>query len=159
MNNVANLIDKIDKKTKELKQLKMDLQNAFNDIAAMWKKESEIRFSQFEPCNIDEYVGVDITLNKQVYNIFISEYRNKLYCKFCLDLKDKKNYSISMKKTMEQPDFDKLRVVVNDYLRQNKKKACLMDYGVSVNFKKEQYDEAFQFYLEIVNTFIECQEK
>ena len=72
---VANLIEKIDNKKKELRQLKKELQNAFDNISNVWKKESMDLFPQLKPCNIGEYVGVDITLNERVYNIFISEYK------------------------------------------------------------------------------------
>lgn len=158
-NEVANLIIKIDKKTKELKLLKKTLQNAFNDIVDTWKKESAMQFPQLKPCDIDEYVGVDVTIKGKVYNILISEYRQKLFCMFCFDRKNKKNSRLTLKETMDQHDFDKLSRVVNDYLSLNKKKICSTSVGYYVNFKKEQYDEAFQFYLEIVKTFIECQEK
>ena len=73
--NFVNLIEKIDKKKKELKQLKRDLQKEFNDISNMWKEETAAQFPQLPPCNIGEYVGVDITINGKVYNIFISENR------------------------------------------------------------------------------------
>ena len=154
---VVNLIDKIDKKKKELKQLKQDLQKAFNDISNVWKEESAKQFPQLNPCNVGEYVGVDITIKGEVYNIFISEYGQKLYCMFCLDRKDKNNSNLPLKKAMDHADFDKLSAIVNDYLNQNDEKVYSTGDGYFVRFKKEQYDDAFLLYLDIVRTFVECQ--
>lgn len=156
-NIVANLIEKIDKKKSELKQLKKDLQKAFIVISNKWKEESAKQFPQLNPCNIGEYVGVDITIKDKVYNIFISEYSQKLYCMFCLDRKDKNNSNLPLKKAMDQADFDKLSAVVNDYLKQNDENVCSTGDGYFVRFEKEQYDDAFLFYLDIVRTFVECQ--
>lgn len=154
---VVNLIDKIDKKKKELKQLKLDLQKAFNDISNVWKEKSAKQFPQLNPCNVGEYVGVDITIKGKVYNIFISEYGQKLYCMFCLDRKDKNNSNLPLKKAMDHADFDKLSAIVNDYLNQNDEKVYSTGDGYFVRFKKEQYDDAFLLYLDIVRTFVECQ--
>ena len=154
---VVNLIEKIDKKKKELKQLKKDLQKAFNDISNVWKEKSSRQFPQLSPCNIGEYVGVDITIKGKVYNIFISEYNQKLYCLFCLDRNDKNYSNLPLKKAMDQPDFDKLSAVVNDYLNQYDEKVCSTDDGYFVRFEKGQYDDAFLFYLDVVRTFVERQ--
>lgn len=154
-NKVANLIEKIDKKKNELKQLKKDLQKAFNDISNMWKKESAKQFPQLNPCNIGEYVGVDIAIKGKVYNIFISEYSQKLYCMFCFDRKDKNNSNLPLKKAMDHADFDKLSAIVNDYLNQNNENVCSTGDGYFVRFEKEQYDDAFLFYLDVVRTFSE----
>ena len=154
MNKVANLLEKIDKKTKELKQLKKNLQNAFNDIPKNWKEESAMLFPQLKPCDIGEYVGVDVNIKGKVYNIFISEDRQKLCCMFSLDRKNKEYYSLSIKDAMDQVDFEKLKITVNEYLHQHNKKVCSTDVGYYVEFKKGQYDDAFQFYLEIVRTFV-----
>ena len=154
MNKVANLLEKIDKKTKEIKQLKKNLQNAFNEISKNWKEESAMQFPQLKPCDIDEYVGVNVTIKDKVYNIFISEYRRKLYCMFSLDRKNKEYYNVFLKDAMDQADFDKLRVIVNDYLNQHEKKVTSTGTGYYVEFEKDQYDDAFQLYLEIVRTFV-----
>lgn len=153
MDKVANLLEKIDKKTKELKQLKMDLRKVFNDISDMWKEESSMLFPQLKPCDIGEYVGVNVTIKDKVYNIFISEYRRKLYCMFSLDRKNKE-YNVFLKDAMDQADFDKLRVIVNDYVNQHEKKVTSTGTGYYVEFEKDQYDDAFQLYLEIVRTFV-----
>ena len=152
---VVNLIEKIDKKKKELKQLKKDLQKAFNVISSNWKEKSAIQFPQLSPCNIGEYVGVDITINGKVYNIFISENRQKLNCMFSLDRKNKECYDLSIKDAMDIADFEKLQAVVNDYVTQSNKQVCSVDSGYFVEFGKEQYEDAFLFYFELVRTFIE----
>ena len=158
-NKVVSLIERIDKKKIELRQLKKDLQKAFEKISDIWKKESALQFPKFPPCNLGEYVGVDITLNGHVYNIFISEQKQKLYCMFCLDRKDKKNSTLTLKQAMEQADFDKVSRVVNDYLNQDDEKASSTGDGYFISFTKEQYEDAFLFYLEIVKAFIKYQSK
>lgn len=152
-NKVVRLIEKIDKKKIELRQLKKDLQKAFDEISNMWKKESALQFPQYPPCNLGEYVGVDIILKERVYNIYISEYKQRLYCMFCLDRKDKKNSTIPLKKAMDQADFDTLKSVVNDYLTRSENEVCSTADGYYVLFEKEQYEDAFIFYLEIVKSF------
>lgn len=152
-NKVVSLIGKIDKKKIELKQLKKELQKAFDEISNRWKEESALQFPQYPSCNLGEYVGVDITLKERVYNIFISEYKQRLYCMFCLDRKDKKNSNIPLKKAMDQADFDTLKLVVNDYLARSEEKVCSTVDGYYVLFEKEQYEDAFLFYLEIVKSF------
>jgi len=154
-NKVVRLIEKIDKKKIELRQLKKDLQKAFDEISNMWKKESALQFPQYPPCNLNlgEYVGVDIILKERVYNIYISEYKQRLYCMFCLDRKDKKNSTIPLKKVMDQADFDTLKSVVNDYLTRSEKEVWSTADGYYVLFEKEQYEDAFLFYLEIVKSF------
>jgi hypothetical protein len=156
-NKVVRLIEKIDKKKIELRQLKKDLQKAFDEISNMWKKESALQFPQYPPCNlgeyVGEYVGVDIILKERVYNIYISEYKQRLYCMFCLDRKDKKNSTIPLKKTMDQADFDTLKSVVNDYLTRSGKEVWSTADGYYVLFEKEHYEDAFLFYLEIVKSF------
>jgi len=154
---VVNLIEKIDKKKKELKQLKKDLQKAFNDISNMWREETAAQFPQLPPCNIGEFVGVDITINGKVYNIFISENRQKLNCMFSLDRKNKECYDLSIKDAMDIADFEKLQAVVNDYITQSNKQVCSVGSGYFVEFEKGQYDDAFLFYLDVVRTFVERQ--
>ena len=58
---------------------------------------------------------------------------------------------------MDQPDFDKLSAVVNDYLNQYDEKVCSTGDGYFVRFEKAQYDDAFLFYLDVVRTFVERQ--
>ncbi len=113
---VISLIEKIDKKKNELKKLRKDLQNAFKEISNKWKKESATRFPLLNPCNIGEYVGVDITIKDVVYNIFISEHNQKLFCMFSLDRKNKEYSSLSIKKTMDDADFETLKTFINNYL-------------------------------------------
>ena len=154
MNKVANLLEKIDKKTKEIKQLKKNLQNAFNDIADMWKKESMIRFPQLLPCNIGEYVGVDLIIKDKVYNVFISESGQKLYCMFSFDRKDKSTYSLNIRTNMDKDSHEKLVLFINDYLDQHNKHVWSNSSGYYVRFEKEQYEDAFLYYLDLVSTFV-----
>ena len=153
-NKVVSLIGKIDKKKKELKQLKKNLQNAFNDIADMWKKESMIRFPQLPPCNIGEYVGVDLIIKDKVYNVFISESGQKLYCMFCFDRKDKSTCNLNIRTEMDKDSHEKLVQFINDYLDQHKKQVWSNASGYYVKFDKEQYEDAFLFYLSLVSTFV-----
>jgi transcriptional regulator of heat shock response len=152
---VANLIEKIDKKKKELQLLRKSLQKAFNDISAYWKEESAIQFPQLTPCNIGELVGVDVTVKGRVYNVFVSEYHQQLYCMFCLDRKDDENRGLSLKKAMEHADLDKISVIVNDYLSQNNQKVGQAGDGYFVKFPKKQYEATFLFYMSIVRIFME----
>ena len=154
MNEVANLIEKIDKKNKELKLLKKNLQNAFNAIAEMWKKESAMRYPQLNPCYIGEYVGVDLIIKDKVYNVFISESGQKLYCMFSFDRKDKSTYSMNIRTDMDKDSHKKLEQYINDYLDQHKKRVWFNAYGYYVKFDKKQYEDVFQFYLDLVGTFV-----
>ena len=122
----------------------------------MWKEETAAQFPQLTPCNIGEYVGVDITIKDKVYNIFISEDKQKLYCMFSLDRKNKEYYDLSIKDAMDDADFEKLQAVVNDYITKNNKQACSVGSGYYVEFEQEQYEDAFLFYLELVRTFVGC---
>lgn len=154
-NKVVSLIGKIDKKKKELKQLKKNLQNAFNDIADMWKKESMIRFPQLLPCNIGEYVGVDLILKDKVYNVFISESGQKLYCMFSFDRKNKSICNLNIRTEMDKDSHEKLVQFINDYLDQQKKQVWSNTSGYYIKFEKEQYEDAFLFYLSLVSTFMD----
>lgn len=150
---VVDLLGKINQKKKELKQLKKNLQNAFNDIADMWKKESMIRFPQLSPCNIGEYVGVDLVIKDKVYNVFISESGQKLYCMFSFDRKNKSICNLNIRTEMDKDCHEKLVQFINDYLDQHKKQVWSNASGYYIKFEKEQYEEAFQFYLGLVSTF------
>lgn len=151
---VVDLLDKINKKKKELKQLKKELHTAFNAIADMWKKESKLRFPQLSPCNIGEYVGVDLIIKDRVYNIFISESGQKLYCMFSFDRKDKSTYSLNIRTDMDKNSHEKLKQFINDYLGQHKNHVWYNASGYYVRFEKEQYEDAFLYYLDLVSTFV-----
>ena len=150
---LVGLLEKIDQKQKELKKLRADYKKAFNTIALSWKEEVSTLFPQLKPCNIDEYVGVDVPLNGKVYNIFISEGSGKLECMFSLDRKDKKNYPLIIKDVMKEADFEKLKRVFNSYLDQHIEYVYSNHQAYYIKFKKVQYEEACQFFLEIVRTF------
>ena len=151
---VVDLLGKINQKKKELKQLKKNLQNVFNNIADMWKKESMIRFPQLPTCNIDEYVGVDLVIKDKVYNVFISESGQKLYCMFSFDRKDKSTCNLNIRTEMDKDSHEKLVQFINDYLDQHPKQVWSNASGYYVKFDKEQYEDAFQFYLGLVSTFV-----
>ncbi len=151
---VIFLIEKIDIKKKELKQLNQELRKAFNAISNMWKEESAKQFPKLPPCDIEEYVGVDITIKDVVYNIFISEHNQKLFCMFSLDRKNKEYSSLSIKKTIDDADFERFKFFINNYLSKNNKEICFVGDGYLIEFKKEQYDEVFQLYLDLVRTFV-----
>lgn len=54
---------------------------------------------------------------------------------------------------MDQADYDTLKSVVNDYLTRSEKEVWSTADGYYVLFEKEQYEDAFLFYLEIVKSF------
>ena len=153
-NEVVSLIEKIDKKKKELKQLRKKLHTAFNDISNLWKEESAKQFPQLSPCNIGEYVGVDLIIKDKVYNVFISESGQKLYCMFSFDRKDKSTYSLNIRTNMDKDSHGKLTQFINDYLDQHNKHVWSNSSGYYVRFEKEQYEDAFLYYLDLVSTFV-----
>ena len=55
---------------------------------------------------------------------------------------------------MKEADFEKLKQVFNSYLEQHNESAHFNTQAYYVKFKKEQYEEAFQFFLEVVKTFV-----
>ena len=119
--HLIELLNKIDNTKNELKQLNKEYKTAFADVCKSWVEQTKSLFPHLQPCNIGEYVGVDIVYDGKVYNLFISEDNQKYYCMFCFDRKDKSNYELSQ--------------------------------GYFKIFKKEKYDEAFDFFLKAVNTF------
>ena len=145
---------KIIQKKKELKQLKKRYNDVFYAIIESWKEDVKNQFPQLEPCDIGEYVGVNVTLKGIVYNIFISEDKQKLYCMFSLDRKDKANYELNIREVMDKTDFDKLKQVFNCYLNENKAVAYEYSQGMYVKFKMEQLNAAYEFFLNIVRAFV-----
>jgi len=153
-NKVVSLIGKIDKKKKELKQLKKELHTAFNDISNIWKEKSAKLFPQLSPCNIGEYVGVDLVIKDKVYNVSISESGQKLYCMFSFDRKNKSICNLNIRTEMDKDSHKKLVQFINDYLDLHKKQVWSNASGYYVRFDKEQYEDAFLFYLSLVSTFV-----
>ncbi len=70
---------------------------------------------------------------------------------FSLDRKDKSTYSLSLKDT-ETALFEKLNNLFSD---DSDKKSSVRYAGVGIFkfFKKENYDEAFAFFLKVVGSF------
>ena len=151
--NLEELLMQINQKKKELKLLNEKFKASFDAVAKSWKEEINAQFPQLQPCNIGEYVGVDVNLNGQSYNIFISESRQKLYCMFSLDQKNHENFTMNIRKIMDDPDFEKLKDVFNNYISEHKKRVGSDSQGFFVNFRKEDYQEAFNFFLEVVKVF------
>ena len=149
---LIDLINQIDQKKQELKQLKKDYNAAFNEVTNSWRKEIKSLYPQLNSCNIGEYVGVDVTLNGKVYNIFISENRQKLYCMFSLDRKDKNTALLKLQNEMNKEDLEKLKLIFcNPSLR--KGTSYSSHNSMFVYFKKEEYDKAYQFFLKVLSEF------
>lgn len=151
---LADLLKQIEQKKKELKQLKKEYETAFDAVAASWREETKALFPQLETCNIGEYVGVDITINGQVYNICLLEDSQKISCMFSLDCKDKDSFSKSI--DLSKPEFEELKNVCNYHLEMNKKQADINAHRFKTPFCKENYDEAFKFFIEVVKAAISC---
>lgn len=149
---LVELLEKIDHKQKELKKLKEDYKKAFNAVALSWKEEVNTLFPQLKPCNIGEYVGVDVTINGQSYNICLLEDSQKISCMFSLDRKDKDNITKCI--DLSKPKFEELKTVCNLHLEKNKKQATINAHRFKIPFSKENYDEAFQFFIEVVKAAV-----
>ena len=145
-----NLLSKIDQKQKELKQLRKEYKTAFSAISKSWKEQVSSTFPNLHPCDIDEYVGVDIVFDGKAYNIFISAYGQKLYCMFSYDRKDKSTYRLTLKEAGQEL-VDKINELFYD--NPEEKTTVYTGNGVFKEFKKEDYDKAFDFFLKVVNTF------
>ena len=149
---LADLLKQIDQKKKELKKLKKEYETAFDAVAASWREETKALFPQLETCSIGEYVGVDITINGQVYNICILEDSQKISCMFSLDCKNKDNFTRCI--DLSKPEFEELKNVCNDHLEKNKKHATINAHRFKIPFRKEDYDDAFKFFIEVVKAAI-----
>ena len=143
--HLIELLNKIDNTKKELKQLNKEYKAAFADICKSWVEQTKSQFPHLQPCNIGEYVGVDVVYDGKVYNLFISEDNQKYYCMFCFDRKDKSNYELSFKEVSAE-----LKYIVSHIFDS---RSYLTTQGYFKIFKKENYDEAFDFFLKAVNTF------
>ena len=149
---LANLLKQIEQKKKELKQLKKEYETTFDAVAAEWREETKAMFPQLETCNIGEYVGVDVAIKGQVYNICLLKDSQKIYCMFSLDCKDKDSFSKSI--DFRIPEFEELKNVCNDYLEKNKKQATINANRFKIPFSKEDYDDAFKFFIEVVKAAV-----
>ena len=149
---LANLLKKIEQKKKELKQLKKEYETAFDAVAAKWREETKAMFPQLETCNIGEYVGVDVAIKGQVYNICLLEDSQKISCMFSLDCKDRDNLTKCIELT--KPEYEKLKNVFNLHLEKNKKQATINAQRFKIPFCKENYDEAFKLFLEVVRAIV-----
>ena len=148
--NLVNLLSKIEQKQKELKQLKKEYKTAFSAISRSWKEQVSSAYPNLQPCGIDEYVGVDIVLDGKTYNIFISVSSQKLYCEFSYDRKDRSTYKLTLKDAGKEL-IDKLNELFFDHPEE--KTSLYYGHGVFKRFKKENFDDAFDFFLKVVNAF------
>ena len=143
--HLIELLNRINNTKKELKQLNKEYKAAFADVCKSWVEQTRSLFPNLQPCDIGEYVGVDIVYDGKVYNLFISEDNQKYYCMFCFDRKDKSNYELSFKEVSAE-----LKYIVSHIFDS---RSYLTTQGYFKIFKKENYDEAFDFFLKAVNTF------
>ena len=141
---LADLLKQIEQKKKELKQLKKEYETTFDAVAAEWREETKAMFPQLETCNI----------KVQVYNICLLKDSQKIYCMFSLDCKDKDSFSKSI--DLSKPEFEELKNVCNYHLEMNKKQADINAHRFKIPFCKENYDEAFKFFIEVVKAAISC---
>lgn len=149
---LLNLLNQINQKNQELKQLKKDYKTAFNEVTNSWRKEIKSLYPQLKSCNIGEYVGMDVTLNGKVYNIFISEHRQKLFCMFSLDRKDKNTALLKLQNEMNKEDLEKLKLIFCDSIL-SKGTSYSIHNSMFVYFKKEEFDKAYQFFLKVLSEF------
>ena len=149
--NLVSLLKRIDQTKKELKKVKSEYEEAFTAICKSWQEQTVSAFPGLQPCGIGEYVGVDVVYEGKTYNVFISEYKQKLYCMFSLDRKDKSTYDLSLKNAGTAL-VDKLNNLFNDEAGDNSS-VRYTGNGIFKIFKKEIYDEAFDFFLKVVESF------
>ena len=148
------LVGKIDQKKKELKILNKQYKDALNAISISWKVDVRKQFPQLVPCNIGELVGVDITIGDKVYNIFISDQRQKLLCMFSLDRKNKNNSDLYFREVISTDDFETLKQVLNCHLKANKTVAYESTQGFYLYFKMEQINAAYDLFQKVVKAFV-----
>ena len=60
---------------------------------------------------------------------------------------------MNIRTEMDKDSHKKLLQFINDYLDLHKKQVWSNASGYYIKFEKEQYEEAFQFYLGLVSTF------
>lgn len=149
--NLVNLLSKIDQKQKELKQLKKEYKTAFSAISKSWKEQVSSTYPNLQPCNIGESVGLDVVYEGRTYNLFIAEERQKLICMFSYDRKDRSTYDFTLKQAGRELK-DKLLFLY----KPEDKTSFYTGHGVYKEFKKEDYDKAFDFFLKVVNAFTSC---
>ena len=60
--HLIELLNRINNTKKELKQLNKEYKAAFADVCKSWVEQTRSLFPNLQPCDIGEYVGVDIVL-------------------------------------------------------------------------------------------------
>lgn len=154
------LLEKIDQKKKELKLLRKQYKEVFNSISKSWKEDVKKQYPQLNACGIGEYVGVDIVLNGISYNVFISEDRQKLYCMFCLDRKNKDNNNLDIK-VLGKDLYDKLIQTFNEFQKAHNNMDLEKDgilnetaNGVFAYFALDNIHQAYDCFLHLVKSFV-----
>ena len=71
---------------------------------------------------------------------------------FSLDCKDRDSFSKSI--DFSNPEFEELKNVCNLHLEKNKKQAIINANRFKIPFRKEDYDDAFKFFIEVVRAAI-----
>lgn len=149
--HLVELLSKIDQKKKELKQLKEEYKTFFSAISKSWREQTNSKYPNLQPCNIGEYVGVDIVYEGRSYNLFIDEYRQELFCMFSYDRKVESTYPLALIRD-EKKLYDKLNVLFAEYPAY--KSNCYSNQaGFYKVFKREDFEDAFNFFLKIVGDF------
>lgn len=149
--HLTNLQKEIDQKQKELKRLRDEYETVFSDISKSWWKQMNTSFPNLQPCNIGEYVGVDVVYEGRTYNLFIAKERQKLICMFSYDRKDRSTYDLTLKDAGKEL-VDKLNALFTE--NPAYKSSCFYTgHGYYKNFKKEDFEDAFNFFLEVVKAF------
>lgn len=147
--HLVELLSKIDQKKKELKQLKEEYKTFFSAISKSWREQTNSKYPNLQPCNIGEYVGVDIVYEERTYNLFIDEYRKELYCMFSHNRKDESTYHLTLMEAGKEL-CDKLNVHFTEYSAY--KSSCYYTrHGIYKTFKREDFEDAFNFFLKAIS--------
>lgn len=132
--HLTNLQKEIDQKQKELKRLRDEYETVFSDISKSWWKQMNTSFPNLQPCNIGEYVGVDVVYEGRTYNLFIAKERQKLICMFSYDRKDRSTYDLTLKDAGKEL-VDKLNALFTE--NPAYKSSCfLQDMGIIRTLRK-----------------------
>ena len=71
---------------------------------------------------------------------------------FSLDCKDRGSFSKSL--DLSKPDFEQLKEVCNNHIEKEKKQATINANRFKIPFRKEDYDDAFKFFIEVVKAAV-----
>lgn len=149
--HLVELQSKIDQKSKELQQLRKEYETYFSAICKSWQEQTNSMFPNLQPCNIGEYVGVDVIYEGKTYNLYITKERQKLSCVFSHNRKDRSTYDLTLKDAGKEL-VDKLNALFCEYPAYHS--SCVyVGHGFYKNFKKEDFEDAFNFFVEVAKSF------